>query len=841
MPTPDRRDPLLRGTTRLLRFENRLALSASATADVLMDLWDVEPMAVPASDDGASFETLLNQASSIQQQYGLDGSGQTVAVIDSGIAYDHVALGGGFGPGYRVVGGWDFAENDANPYDDGPSGFHGTHVAGSLAGSSDSFSGIAPGADLVALRVFDDFGGGNLDWVEDALAWVHENRFAFENPITTVNLSLGSVLPAEMASQVYAQLEDELSLLRDDGIMVFAAAGNAFDANLPDQLAYPASSSNVTAVGSVSSDGSLSDFSQRNDGILVAPGEQVYSSVPDHVLGRDGRINDFVNATGTSMASPQIAGAAVLVREAMLGAGQDATGDAVLSHLYNTADPHTDATTGLTYYQINLTRAIEQLIVDAGDEGAENNTDPPVIEPEPIDEVQLAQDLGTIELTQTELDAGRWYSVQAHRDGLLSIAHGDGTDDALALTIQRTVGGQIVETGATAQHQHDVEVRAGETIRFRIDSDAGQSLPVEIANLVSVSQGKAVFSGTDAADRVEVDLRTDTMLRFGQFEYQFSHDTVTDLQIDGGGGTDTINVTGSQGIDKVTLRVGSGQIENSSVMVQISGVEKVAFASGGGSDRAYLYDSAGGDTLSASPGDTKLSGVGFEHHLTDVRSIYVHATAGGNDVAYLYDSAGDDRLAIRPEFTSLRGAEFLSLVYGFDRVNAYGTAGGNDTADLYDSAGDDRMSANATNAYISGPGYYSQARNFESVVGHATAGGNDRATIYADSADQKLHNTGGLVQLDAGAGSIRAAKGFEVVETFLNGSPIIVTPQSIGIPAADDLGEEEYRGRVTLDEEPIDLTASKRETEIMGLAESLIKRPSDESDRELLDQLFAEL
>ncbi|WP_246105874.1 S8 family peptidase [Rosistilla ulvae] len=841
MSSSDRRDPLLRGTSRLLRFETRLALSASATADVLMDLWDIDPLSGAQASDTTSFEQLLNQANEIQQNFGFDGSGQTVAVIDSGIAYDHVALGGGFGPGYRVVGGWDFAENDANPYDDGPSGFHGTHVAGTLAGSTDSFTGIAPGADLVALRVFDDYGGGNLDWIEDALAWVHENRFAFENPITTVNLSLGSVLPAELAGQVQAQLEDELSLLKADGIMVFAAAGNAYDADTPTQLAYPASSPSVTPVGSVSSDGSLSDFSQRADGILVAPGELVNSSVPDHVLGRDGRIDDFVNATGTSMASPQIAGAAVLVREAMLSAGIDADGDSVLAHLYDTADPQTDEATGVTYYQINLTRAIEELIV--GDGGGDSEPiDPPVVEPEPPEVPDAVEDLGTILSTQTELETGRWYAVEAQHDGLLSIALGDDDADALPITIQREASDLVVESGNGAQRQFDVNVSAGETIRFRIESDADETLAVGIANLVRVSGGTAYFTGTDAADQIEVDLRAETMLRFGQFEYQFDSGTVSNLQILGGGGTDTVDVIGSQAVEKVTLRTGSGEIENGSIMVQMTSVEKISVAGGGGSDRAYLYDSAGNDTLSASPGDTKLSGVGYEHALTGIRSIYVHATAGGNDTAYLYDSAGDDRLAIRPEFTSLRGDDFLSLVYGFDRVNAYGTAGGNDTADLYDSAGDDRMSANATNAYISGPGYYSQARHFESVVGHATAGGTDHATIYADSSDQTLHNIGGLVQLDAGGGAVRAAQGFEIAETFLNGSPIVVAPQSLGIPIANEPSEElEHHGVVTLDEDPIEQSVFKRSSEIMGLAQSLVDRVSDDDDRELLDQLFAEL
>ena len=127
-----------------------------------------------------------------RSDFGLSGSRQTVAIIDSGVAYDHIALGGGLGKAYRVVGGWDFAENDANPYDDGPAGFHGTHVAGIVGAQDSRYAGVASDVDLVALRVFDDQGMGQFTWVESALKWVHQNRNAFQNPITTVNLSLGT-------------------------------------------------------------------------------------------------------------------------------------------------------------------------------------------------------------------------------------------------------------------------------------------------------------------------------------------------------------------------------------------------------------------------------------------------------------------------------------------------------------------------------------------------------------------------------------------------------------------------------------------------------------------------
>ena len=114
----------------------------------------------------------------VQQNYGFTGLGQTVAVIDSGIAWDHFALGGGFGAGYRVVGGWDFTEeNDANPYDDGALGLArharlGHHRQQRIGRDT----GVAPGVDLVGLRVFNDAGQGFFSWIENALRWVHNNR-----------------------------------------------------------------------------------------------------------------------------------------------------------------------------------------------------------------------------------------------------------------------------------------------------------------------------------------------------------------------------------------------------------------------------------------------------------------------------------------------------------------------------------------------------------------------------------------------------------------------------------------------------------------------------------------
>ncbi|KAH7305209.1 serine endopeptidase [Stachybotrys elegans] len=91
---------------------------------------------------------------------GIRGKGVKVAVVDTGVDYTHSALGGGFGPGFKVSGGWDLVGSawpikngvpDSDPMDERG---HGTHVAGIIAGKSDWFTGVAPEAEILAYKVF---------------------------------------------------------------------------------------------------------------------------------------------------------------------------------------------------------------------------------------------------------------------------------------------------------------------------------------------------------------------------------------------------------------------------------------------------------------------------------------------------------------------------------------------------------------------------------------------------------------------------------------------------------------------------------------------------------------
>jgi subtilisin family serine protease len=289
----------------------------------------------------------LTGLTQVRNNYGFIGTGQTVAVIDSGIAFDHWALGKGLGANFRVVGGWDFAENDANPYDDGPEGSHGTHVAGIVGadrtGTADD--GVAPGVDLVGLRVFDDAGNGYFDYVESALQWIHQYRNSHEFPITAVNISLGTAWNATTVPS-WSTLEDEFAQLKADGIFVSVSAGNSFaDYNTPG-LSYPAASPNVVPVMSVDDNGALSHFSQRHPTALAAPGRFIVSTVPDYAGNHNGVTDDFASFSGTSMAAPYVAGASVILREAMQFVGYtNITQDTIYDHMLSTADEVFDAAT----------------------------------------------------------------------------------------------------------------------------------------------------------------------------------------------------------------------------------------------------------------------------------------------------------------------------------------------------------------------------------------------------------------------------------------------------------------------------------------------------------------
>ncbi|HAH06400.1 MAG TPA: hypothetical protein DCM05_07725 [Elusimicrobia bacterium] len=207
------------------------------------------------------------------------GAGVKVAVIDTGIDCTHSDLAS------NCAGGFNALDEAKDPSDDHG---HGTHVAGSIAAKKDGKGvvGVAPKAKLYAIKVLDGEGGGTMEGIVNGIAW------AVENKMQVINMSLGGPSSAAMKKAVekaYAA-----------GVTIVAAAGN--DPEAP--VSAPAQYKQSIAVSASTIDDKLAFFSTTGPEIaVIAPGHDIVSCK----MG-----GGTAKMSGTSMASPHVAGLAAL-------------------------------------------------------------------------------------------------------------------------------------------------------------------------------------------------------------------------------------------------------------------------------------------------------------------------------------------------------------------------------------------------------------------------------------------------------------------------------------------------------------------------------------------------
>ena len=734
----------------------------------------------------------------------MDGRGQTVAVIDSGIAYDHTALGSGYGAGHRVVGGWDFAENDADPYDDAPAGFHGTHVAGIIGSSDAKYRGVAPGADLVALRVMDDQGNGEFSWVASALQWVHEHRNDFRSPITTVNLSLGTSWNASDVPN-WAQLEAGLQQLKNDGMFISVSAGNSFATSRTTGLSYPAASPYVVPVASVDADGKLSSFSQRDARVIAAPGRNITSTVPNAIFGGDGGHNDFAASSGTSMAAPYVAGASTLIREALQFVGTTHINeDSIYSVMRSTADSVFDSVTGASYLRLNVQHAIDS-IMPADDFGSTAAT---------------AFSLGTVTSGRSldgvinRIGDQDYFSFTAGASGTAKFT---ATGDASLNSSWRRIGGTASATGNALAF----EVVAGQSYTVALGSRGGiahytvnvdlQSSVVDWGSVSFLTLADQNLRGGDNRFQFQAsrDGRLTVQATFSQaagdinFEL-YDHRGVLVATSNSTSGVERIDVEATAG-QAFSLRVtGSNRdvdfrlanlvsargntvdvfgTTNSDAFafqagptqqVTVNGINytftraaaaNVRFHGGAGDDSIVMTGTSANETATLRVGTVSLVGTGYRAEGDGIETVRVNG-GGGQDTAQLYDSAGDDVFSATPTAAQMQGTGFSNMVAGFTTVIAYATQAGTDRANLDDSAGDDVFTGLATISTLRGNGFSNTASGFEIVSAYARHGGHDEAHLYA------VPNSG------AGPQPV-AATSAKITTTVVTAAPVVapvVTP-----------------------------------------------------------------
>lgn len=718
-------------------LEPRLVMSAQALTDFVGALAptlgaDQIDQQIEVITQSTASDVAASDVENIRNQFGLDGSGQTIAVIDSGIAYDHEAFGGGFGAGNKVVGGYDFAENDANPYDDGPVGFHGSHVAGIIAADGEDFSGIAPGADLVSLRVFDDAGNGELVWVEQALQWVHENRNSFENPITTVNLSIGTDWNANTLPDL-AQFEDEFAQLKADGIFVSVAAGNLFENFNEIGVSYPAASPFVVPVASHGADGGLSDFSQRNDRVLVAPGESVLSAVPEHVFG--GSLDDpLLRASGTSQATPFVAGASALLREAFQEAGVDNIDqDLLYEHFRETADIVFDQATGGNYHRINVERAIETALQQTGPGEEATQNDPAASGPFYVQDGTLfvrgsgGNDQITFRQGQVleVVINNQNFSVDSTSISNVLVIGGGGTD-----SINAMLSGEV-DRAVLQQNRLDVFAPAIEFTARGFESislDGGQNAD------------RLVVRDTGGNDQFVASYQQISFNGNG-FEHQATG--FSTLQVVASEGNDSIQLEGSAGNDRFVYEDGRGVLRNDANRIVARGFDQVSVIATAGSDIARLHDTAGSDRFELTADSFHVTGGNVEILGHGFSRITANSDRGFDTVVFT-GTDGADQLLHRDSTTRLQGDGYTNIANGFEQAVVFGGEG-TDTARIFDSAGNDQFSANGFNTSLQSNNNVLYTNNFDIVDVYADLAGTDSATLtgtqFSDSVSATVDST----------------------------------------------------------------------------------------------------
>lgn len=296
---------------------------------------------------------------------GYDGAGVTIAVLDTGVDDTHPDLAG------KVVDARNFTDspglNDAFG--------HGTHVAAIAAGtgtaSDGARRGVAPGADLLAGKVLNDWGVGFESWIIAGMEW------AVEQGADIVNLSLGGS-PTDGTDPLSVAVNQ---LSEETGTLFVTSAGND---GADYSVGNPGAATAALTVGAVDRDDELAGFSSRGPRVgdnglkpeITAPGVGIVAARADDTAMGDPVDEHYTAASGTSMSAPHVAGAAALLAQAH----PDRDGAHLKDALVSTAEPHPDLSVfaqggGRT----DAERAVTQRVYATGviDFGMQVQSDPP--------------------------------------------------------------------------------------------------------------------------------------------------------------------------------------------------------------------------------------------------------------------------------------------------------------------------------------------------------------------------------------------------------------------------------------------------------------------------------
>lgn len=287
----------------------------------------------------------------------IQGQGQAVCIVDSGVNYSHIYLGGCSTPEFlagncsRVVAGYDYDTPDNDPMDDNG---HGTHIAGIIGSSHSQYRGVAPEINIVAMKACNYAGDCYSTPILNAIDWCINNSEALN--ISAISISIGDGNAYNSTSPCPGIFRNVFALARKANITVAVASGNEYHSN---GISWPACTPNATPVGATDDADEITAYTNVGERLsLLAPG----GTVTDYItsLSHDGQ--GFALMKGTSMATPHLAAAASMLNQFYLIENSNRLNPGLAEEALNTTGkPVTDPVTDLNFSRIDIGSALEYL------------------------------------------------------------------------------------------------------------------------------------------------------------------------------------------------------------------------------------------------------------------------------------------------------------------------------------------------------------------------------------------------------------------------------------------------------------------------------------------------
>jgi len=557
-------------------------------------------------------------------EFGFDGSGINVCVIDTGADPNHEQLDS------QIRGFFDAINGRTDPYDDQG---HGTHVAATIGGDGEGgssnaarYQGIAPGAGLYIAKVLSSSGSGTAQQIINGIEWC-----VAQPGVRVMSASLGTA----SGSDGHDPLSEAVNnAVQNHGVVATIAAGNSGDG--PESVGSPGAAEHALTVGAVSKFGAglhLAAFSSRGPNLAGILKPEVVSPGVAVVSADAGTTSGYVAASGTSMATPFTAGAVALALDADPSLTPSAVKNLVASTARDAGDPGADNNWGhglIDGYRLvsaalggSATGSLpaHQLLSDSVPNNGLSS------HPIEISGDDIGQPLGITILINGQLDCSLFffgvcfaYEWSPDLDARLIAPDGAITDSRCplegncgAVGVQETfnVGSALAGIYTLEIYPYDGSPNNGQGGSFEIDVFTGSSgaapPPTNISPTADAGPDQTV-ADSDGVDGESVTLNGSassdsdgTILAYSWTEDGVEIANAVSPTVDLGDGTHTITLTvtddlGATGSDEVLITVEAPTAPNAPPNADAGPDQTVADSDGAGGESVALDGSASSDS-----------------------------------------------------------------------------------------------------------------------------------------------------------------------------------------------------------------------------------------------------